>query len=117
MVIVADTVTCRVLCGSAPIFPGPQYEPPYTDELWLDITCPEVLNITRKILDLAVTKGCDGVRSRRVVSRKHARPWDGLAASRAGGPSGVCGCAPSVPKGAGAAIRCGTTDLRRRRPT
>ncbi|KIZ01753.1 hypothetical protein MNEG_6207 [Monoraphidium neglectum] len=40
---------------------GKPYEPPYTDELWLDITCPEVLNITRKILDLAVTKGCDGV--------------------------------------------------------
>ena len=40
---------------------GNPLDPPFADELWLDIRAPEVRDIMKARLDLAAQKGCDGV--------------------------------------------------------
>jgi Glycoside-hydrolase family GH114 len=40
---------------------GSPLDPPFADELWLDIRSPVVREIMKKRLDLAVTKNCDAV--------------------------------------------------------
>lgn len=66
------TVICYFSAGSfetfrpdAADFPEPvkgsPLDPPFADELWLDIRAPEVRQIMQARLDLAVQRGCDGV--------------------------------------------------------
>ncbi|MCC6552873.1 MAG: endo alpha-1,4 polygalactosaminidase [Polyangiaceae bacterium] len=40
---------------------GDPLDPPFQDELWLDIRAPEVREIMKTRLDLAAQRGCDGV--------------------------------------------------------
>lgn len=40
---------------------GSPLDPPFADELWLDIRSPVVRDLMKARLDLAVTRGCDGV--------------------------------------------------------
>lgn len=66
------TVLCYLSAGTfepfredATDFPdevkGNAYDPPFEEELYLDVRDPRVLAILEERFDLAVTKGCDGV--------------------------------------------------------
>lgn len=48
----------------------------YPDERWLDIRAPEVLSVLSARMDLAVTKGCDGIEPDNVGGYLHATGFD-----------------------------------------
>jgi hypothetical protein len=61
---------------------GNPLDPPFQDELWLDIRNPEVRTVMRRRLDLAATRGCDAVEPDNVDGYRNDTGFDLTAADQ-----------------------------------